>query len=299
MKKKAAIGLSLLVGVALLATTAFASGSGLNGYDLYKQAFQNTRAATSLTATAAVTISDNGNVLLKSNAVVKADHQSKDLSAAVNLTSGSQSDQLLAYRQNGQIITKLADNPVYNILSFQPGNSPWSKQWNRQHSQSSAGGVQNIIDLLAGNFQNYISTSSTANGDKQVSLALSGNQIPSLANAVASMVVRQGALHMAQLQNPVCPVQAAVAAQFPQLINGIEISNVGLKADIDPNNVIKEQTANVTISGKDAQGKTHQLVLNLAVTFSNLNNTTPDSVNLSGKQVKTVQAKAWAAVHSR
>ncbi|MNV85005.1 hypothetical protein D3C71_1789230 [compost metagenome] len=43
------------------------------------------------------------------------------------------------------------------------------------------------------------------------------------------------------------------------------------------------------MSGKDAQGAEHDVVLRIDMTLSSLNSTTPDTVDLSGKQVENVK----------
>lgn len=66
-KKYALIGLSVLVGGAMMCATAFASASGGNGYDVYKTALKSTIAAGSATTAVGVTVMDNGKTVLSLN----------------------------------------------------------------------------------------------------------------------------------------------------------------------------------------------------------------------------------------
>lgn len=290
MNKKVALGISIIVGGVMMATTALASGSVSSGYDTYKAAFKNTRAVASMTGTAAITVTDNGNVLLESNDSVKMNRDTGNMSGSFDLTVGDQVKTTMMYGQNGQIINKSDDSEVYNVLSAEPGNFHHSEKWGQeQENPALAKDAEYIVDLLVRNYQDYISLGSMADGNKQVSLELSGSQVSPIANAVASLVVREGILEHGKKQHPDSSLESAIGDQIPKLVDEIRVANIDVKAHIDNQNFIKEQTANVTITGKDAEGKNHKVVVSVDLNLSDFNNTTPDSVDLTGKQVKTIQ----------
>lgn len=284
------IGIGIAVGGVMMATTALASGLGSNGYDVYKDAFNNTRSVTSMTGTAAITVSDNGNPILRSNDSIKLNRNTQDMSGSFNLTAGNEIKSCLVYRENGQTITKDSDSEIYNVLALQPDKVS-GKREQTQNNPAAAKDVQNIFNLIAGNFQNYISLNNQANGDKQVSLELSGSQVPALANAVVSLAVDRGMQNMEKSHNPANSAKTALAVQMPKLVSDIALAKVDVVADINSQNLIKEQTANLTVTGKDAAGNSHTLNFSIDVNLFNFNSTTPDKVDLTGKQVKTIQAK--------
>lgn len=286
MNKKVAIGISIVVGGAMMATAALAGGSGLNGYEVYKAAFKNTRALASMTGTAAITVADNGNVILKSNGTVKMDRNTKNMSGSFDVAAGDQYKTKDMYRQDGQTIIKYSDSEVYNVLSVQPGSFHHSGKWGRENENPArAEKLEKIVDLLVVNYQNYISLDNKADGTRQVSLQMSGSQISPVANAIASLVAGE------RMHNTEKRKHSGLMSgdQMPKLVDDIRIANIDIKADIDKQNFIKEQMANITITGKDAEGKNHEVVISVGLNLSGLNNTTPDSVDLTGKQVKTIQ----------
>ncbi len=290
MNKKAVLGISIIVGGVMMATAALASASGSSGYETYKSAFKNTRAVASMTGTAEITVADNGNVILKSEHSIKMNRDTGNMSGSVDLTAGDQVKSMTMYRQNGQTITKSDDSQVYNVLPTERGNFHHSEKWDQgQKNPALAKDVENIVDLVVGNYQDYISLDSKADGSKEVSLELSGSQISPIANAVTSLVVREGALEHGNKQHSASSVKSAIGDQIPKLVDEIRVTNIDVKADIDNQNLIKEQTANVTITGIDADGINHEVVVTVDVNLSDFNNTTPDSVDLTGKQVKTIQ----------
>jgi hypothetical protein len=288
-KKKLALGIGIVAGGVMMATTALASGLDANGYNIYKEALKNTHAVTSVTGSAVITVSDNGQTIIKANDSVKLNRSSQDMSGSFNLTSGNQVKSLLMYRQDGQTITEDKDSGIYNVMASQQANHP-GKQGS-QENPALAKDAENIVDLIVGNYQNYISLANKADGDKQVSLQLSGSQVPPLANAVASLMVKEGAQHIEKNQNSADAIKSAVIARIPQLVDDITLANVDIEADLNSQNLIKEQTANITITGKDAAGNNHEVVVSVDLNLSNYNNTTPDSVDLTGKQVKTIAPK--------
>jgi len=290
MNKKLVIGISVIVGGVLMAATALASGSGSTGYDVYKTAFKNTRAATSMTGTAAFTVADNGKVIVQSNGTVKMNQNTKAMSGVLNVTFDGQTKTMTVYRQDDQTVTKSSDSDVYNVLAFEPGKHKGAKEWGHGHQNPAlAKDMENIVDLLVGNYQNYISLDSKGEGMKEVSLALSDSQISPLVNAVASLAVRERALESEKNRHPSDPFASAIHDQLPKLVDQIRVTSVDVKADIDDQNFIREQTADITLTGKDAAGQDHEVVVSVDLNLSNINSTTPDSIDLTGKSVKTIQ----------
>jgi hypothetical protein len=64
---------------------------------------------------------------------------------------------------------------------------------------------------------------------------------------------------------------------------------VDVNASVDGDDHITSQSAQIHLSGKDEQGAEHDVVLRIDMTLSSLNSTTPDTVDLSGKQVENVK----------
>jgi hypothetical protein len=80
---------------------------------------------------------------------------------------------------------------------------------------------------------------------------------------------------------------------IPELTDNIKVTNVSSNAKIDANNDITSQAVNVTITGDDAKGNAHVITIAANVDLSKYNSTTPDKVNLTGKQVKVIEHKGF------
>ena len=79
-----------------------------------------------------------------------------------------------------------------------------------------------------------------------------------------------------------------VKNMLPQLASGIKVESVVVTGDINKNNIITGQVAKIVVTGLDAKGATHEVTINANLNLSDINATTPNTVDLTGKQVKTV-----------
>ncbi|MDP4127073.1 MAG: hypothetical protein Q8912_09035, partial [Bacillota bacterium] len=68
----------------------------------------------------------------------------------------------------------------------------------------------------------------------------------------------------------------------------INVETVTSTGNINKDDIITSQNAQIVVSGKDAQGTQHTLTFNLDLNLSNINATTPDKIDLTGKNVKTM-----------
>jgi len=279
MKKKSVmIVLSLVLGATMLCATAFANISSSSGYEAYKAAVKNLPQANSLTAQAAVSVSDNGNVVLNIDGTQKMDRANKTMSSVSTFKAGDKTQSNEIYRQNGQTIMKDSNSEVYNVM--EKGKRDFEKNFDNQPAnQELSKEVENIIDLLAANFDNNISLDNNSDGSKVVTLQLADSQITPLENAVASLITKN-VNHENKRTN-------AVMTNLPQLVDEISLTSVDLKAEINAQGQLTNQTAVIKINGKDASGQVHELVININVEISAINSTVPDTIDLTGKQIET------------
>jgi len=287
-KKLMAILGTVAVGGVLLGATAYAAISGTSGYDVYKQAFKNTYAVNSITPKTEVTVKDNGNLLFKVNATSKIDKENKSVSNSVTVTSGDLQKTMDMYRQDGKTVMKSSDSSVYNVM--EPGKErKHKKEWGEDDTGWFED-IENVVDALAANIQNHITLNDNPDGTKEVALQLSGNQVPPVINAVASLMVRNAGKEDGHWGNKHrgFAFDSSLQDKLPKLVDNIRVSRIDVNAKINKDNLIQEQTENLIITGTDANGNTHEVVVTIDTSFSNYNSTIPDKIDLNGKQVKTV-----------
>jgi hypothetical protein len=295
-KKPIMIVLSLVIGVTMLSATAFASISSSSGYEVYKAALKNLPQADSLTTQASVSISDNGNVILSADGIVKMDRSNLTMSSTSTINAGSKIESNEVYHQKDQTIIKNGDSDVYNVMTMKARQATLDKNMDRNPAHEAvAKDVENIIDLLASNFDSNISLDNQADGTKVVRLSLSDSQISPLQNAIASLIVKNAAreAERGSKAGSIGNIDNILKTSMPQLIDAISLKSVDVMANIDAQGQITKQTANLKITGQDASGQAHELVINVVVNLSGINGTTPDTVDLTEKKVNPIQPREF------
>jgi len=298
MKKKSVlIVLSLVLGSTLLCATAFASLSSSAGYDVYKAAVKNLAQADSMTVQVKVSVLDNGNVILNADSIEKMDRNNRAMSSTSNITADDQTQSNEIYHQEDQTVIKNSDSDVYNVMTRNGGKASLEKNVDKKIAHEAvAKDVENIADLIASNFDANIAMDKKSDGSQEVTLNLADSQITPLENAVASLIVKNAAREGErgpQAGSPAGNLENIIKTNVPQLVDAISLKSVDLKANIDAEGQLTNQTAVIKVSGTDASGQIHEVVVNVELNLSAINSTTPDNIDLTGKQVNTIQAREF------
>ena len=289
-KKLMAIAGTVALGSLMLGATAYAAVSGTSGYDLYKQAFKNTYAVNSITPKTQVVVKDNGDLLFKVDAATKLNKENETMSNIVTVASGDQQKTFDIIKQNDQTIFKTSDSNVYDVSQADRWKRP-NQEKRKEDDPSRIRDIENVVDALAGNIQNYITSTENPDGTKDVSLALTDNQVSPVVNAAASLAVKNIGSERGfggHAEGFDSAFVSSLQDKLPKLVDNIRVSHVDVDAVITKDNLIKSQVENLTITGTDANGKTHEIAISVDTGFSGYNSTTPDTIDLTGKQVKTV-----------
>ncbi|WP_025691281.1 hypothetical protein [Paenibacillus zanthoxyli] len=303
MKKKwllsgSAIGIS---GAIMLATglTAFA---GTSGYEDYKAALKNTaQNLESVTVQADAVLKDNGTLLSQAQSNLKASLKNEAVSGTLKINGKVGSQNISLYRQPEGLVWKSDASDIYYV-----------KQDKAEKNDQEAGKVtkdaawlssqeETVIDALIGNLKNEFTSTSESDGSKKISLQLESAQIPAVVQALAPVAFK----HLAYQSEWNRPGDSGTAAEgsdpeelFQQgllnakdiaLTDGVQIQSISLNAVVNPANEIQSQQFDITFTGQDAQGVAHTLTASLDVQLSAFNGTTPDSIDLSGKQVQQLK----------
>lgn len=295
MNKKLVTGLSIVLGGVMLCSAAFVNASTSSGYEVYKSALKNTRTISSVTGTVGVSVQDNGTTLIKVDDAMKMNQENRAMSGVLSITAGDQVKTLSVYHQDGQTILKNSDSDEYNVSASKPDKKfDDQRDLHEPADQVLAQEVENLVDLLVGNnIQDSFVLNNNPDGTKQISLQLAGDQISPVQNAVTSLFYKVGTMKKHASPNPIVPSADAAIASLPELVSNIHVSNIDLKATVDAQDYITGQTMEIAISGEDASGNVHNLVTSIDLDLSEINQTTPDTVDLTGKSVKTMQPQGF------
>ncbi|BBH20710.1 hypothetical protein Back11_20550 [Paenibacillus baekrokdamisoli] len=302
MKKKwVVLGSAIGISTVVMATTGITALAGTSGYENYKEALKNSKTAKSVSVQAEVVLQDNGTTLNNATGSLKINLTNETASGTVAIAGQNKKQSLDLFKQSNQTVWKASDKDVYYVKSEkkekkrEKNNDP-----NEQDSAWMSKQAETVIDALVGNLQNEVVSDKNTDGSEHISMKLSNAQIPAVLQALAPLAFKQlsenhheGKRASDAKEGSAEPDKLLESSLFKpsqlSLTQDIQITNVSLQADIDANNFIKNQQFSVTFSGKDASSVNHDVTINVNAQLSNYNATTPDTIDLKGKNVQQVK----------
>lgn len=295
MKKKwillgSAVGISSIV----MVTTGFSALASTSGYDAYKSALKNTKTIQNVAVQAAASLQDNGNVLANASGNFKLSLDSETASGTAKVTANGTDQMLSFYKQSNQTVLKSDASDVYFVNQEMEKRHKNEKKVNETEIPQQ---VETVIDALVGNLKDFVAVDTKADGSKDISVQLTNAQIPTVVNALAPIALKEATNDEHDGEKAAKGTDANelpfnedfLKNAAPQLTQDIKIENVSIKATVNAANYISHQEADLTVLGKDDSGAAHQVTLHLQADLSDYNNTTPDTIDLTGKTVQTVK----------
>ncbi|MFS0838306.1 hypothetical protein [Paenibacillus sp. 1P03SA] len=292
-KKWLVLGSVIGISSLMMVTTGISAMAGTSGYDAYKSALKNSKTVKSVTVQAAGSLRDNGNVALSANGTFKMSREGGSASGTGEVSVGGTKQMLQFYKQGEQAIFKPGSGDVYYVKDT---GSETHKRFKGNGENEMPQHVETVVDALVGNLKDYVAVDVKEDGSKRVSAELDGAQLPAVVQAIAPVVIKQASKEHGEPEKKTGAADTPFDSGFlkdaaPGLTADIRLEKVAVNATISPSNYIRHQEAELTISGKDAGGKTHQVVVHLQADLSGYDGTTPDTVDLNGKNVQKVQSE--------
>lgn len=238
------------------------------------------------TAKVDVIISDNGNGVATVKSLIKFDQIKHTSSQVSDINYGEKASKEESYIQDGKAIFKTGDSDIFSIVESNTVSGK-PETGNDQLKQ----GFEGIIDdYISTRFQSYEAVVGE-DGSKRLDIRLEDSQITPADNAMICFALRLANGNGYQFKS--FTVQDDSVAQelkgvIPELSSDVKVKAVNISAEIKNDNVLDYQIENITITGTDEQGKNHDVNITLAVFLKDIGQTTPDQIDLKGKQVKTV-----------
>jgi hypothetical protein len=273
MNKKLLAGIG--ISGAILLGSVYSISANTSGYELYKSALKQTHAAASSTLNIHMNLEDNNHSLFTVNSLVKADMKTKVSSISTRMANENEKSQMNMYKQNGNwFVVKEGLDSVYQL------------EMNRPHHQNTAelkDDMENLIDIVTKNLQQEITVSEKSNGNHSIVLDLTGKEIPLTANALSTLMIKHAV--MLQDNNSSDSSNFHIKAPLPELNHEINVKQIKIAADVNKDNYIEKQTVKVVVTGKDKQGKTHDLLFNIKMSASDYNQTSVTPVDIPADKI--------------
>lgn len=288
-KKLLGVVSAVVIGTVMLGASAYASITTATGYDTFKNAVKKTITAKNFTVKSSASLSDNGNILIKGEALSKIDKANKAMSSTVTVTVDNKTEGAAIYKQEQQRIVKLSSEDTYRVME-QRDRKPHKNYVNHNDAQE-VENAETIIDAALGSITNNFIATDNADGTKTISLSLNESQIPALANAAVTVAVKNASSKQAEKHPNQPALASSLKDKLPVLTTEIKLKSVSLQATITKDELIKDKDVVVVLSGKDANGASHEVVLKANADISAYNSTIADTIDLTGKTVKQMEHK--------
>lgn len=284
-----AVGISGL----LMAGGVLSASASASGYDLFKTSVKKTQHVNSFTANVQASLEDNGKVIYSVNSLNKENLKAESGSSTVSVDNSGQKSQVDFYNNKQQTVVKSSKDNKYYVKQEREKKWDDSKKKHEEESFSAQKqkDIEAIFDALTKNYQDSVTSKGMSNGNTELTLDLSKNEIPAVGQAVMSFFLKNLDQQTGEKDHEgFGPLQFTdLKPAIPQLVNNISVSKVVLHGEVNPDEYLTGQKADVYVSGTDASGKEHNLVLHISSNLDNLNKTNASTIDLNGKTVVKVQ----------
>jgi hypothetical protein len=276
--KKTKIIMSFALGTVMFTTTAIAGVVNKSGYDQLKDSVKYTAEncttqLSSYTADMSLIMKDNSKVIFSENSINKVDTKNQATETQTTRVDGSTKTENYSYSDKNGSISKNNGQDVYFLNQYQtPRENPSSKN---PFKEKEATDIEKIIDALVGNLKDAVVVTENSDGSKTLSGSLSESQIPALINAVVSL--QSKSMFGNEYNN---------GRGVPKITNDVFVKEVKGNMLTTKEGLIQSVLGRGVVSGKDENGKVHNLSFELLAKISNVNSTKVSKPNLSGKKVE-------------
>ena len=282
LKKRTVMLISFSLGALLFATTALADIVSKSGYEQLKDGMKTTAGKLSeeldsFTLDLTMEVKNNGQTLISSTEVSRFNRSNNARESFSSQDSvNKQSSNYYNYSDKDVMIRWGGDQETYYVTEF---TSERNQNYldNPFHEQG-AEDIERILDAVVGSLKDHVMVKENSDGSKELTGSLSEMQIPALINAVASFQLKQefnGRQYNGMQSN------------MPHLTQDIFVKEISGKSLINSDGIMESILGTVLLSGKDKQGQTHELSLEVLVKLSDINSTKVIKPDLTGKKVVT------------
>jgi hypothetical protein len=280
-KKIKTIVITAVTGCMLLSVTVVASANGASGYQTYKDAMKNIVVAQNATISTTFSVKDNGNTTISGTGVEKLEGTNN--SSDTKITIGSTTKDVETSSVNGQTIVKDGENYYSRAGNDKMRNANMEKKFDESSSKTKLGEM--VLDTLVGDVKNQF----VVDGDT-ISVKLEGAQIPELAKLAISAAVEEK--NSKKANDKVDTGKDGMKEAFNTIPNlkNVDIKSLSMTAKVDGNN-LTDNAFKIVITGEDESGVAHEFEVSSDFVITNVNSTKADSIDITGKQIQTVQNK--------
>lgn len=299
LNKKALAPLCIILGIIMMATTAFAEVMTRSAYDQLKDAVKTTSARMSAgvnnyTLKTTWSLSGDGKVLMNAVSSQKTDGSKSESSGQTTDFQGLKQINY-NYSDTAQSIWYNSFDDTYYVNEYRNDRLEDGIGWSDESmnydplADEHIADLERILDAAVGNLRNYVTVAVQEDGSRIFAGSLSDTQIPALINAIASFATKQflGSNVTGMHHEPMSDATSINPAL--NLKGDVFISQMTGSAKADPDGLLTAATFNIVLSGRDADGQPHDLIFDVSLAMSDIGTTVVSLPDLTGKNVVVSQ----------
>lgn len=297
MKKKLLIT-GIVLSTLVLAGTTVNIYANNDGYELFKTAMKNTHKVKEANVSFEASMQDNGEVINKVEMESQNNFDQELLQST--LTYETNNEQLnfdLAYQNRNFMIKNEVQENTY-LLSMDSGGEEGTAHG--QHNPELLSLAEKIFDTLTLPTHDDFVVKET-NGQTSIHVDLNQEEIPSIIHEVSEYVIKKGLKTHADVTMTTAEypfLSKDITLQVPVLVSDIELEHVNIVAELTENQLIKNQTANIKVSGKDHSGNKHSLEFSMSMEYSNVNNVKLEPLELDSNKSIILDKSNFEQTHN-
>lgn len=325
--KKLTMVAILMVAITLFSVTAFASAPNYTGYEALKEILKSkdkTQDFTSATFTGNLKVSDNEKTLFAIAGTAKMDETQKAASGTVDFSIDDINRQASFYGTHESAYFVDEQNQLnYQIINMDQLDTEASDDYssrhydrydNENHKMDATG--EAFLDYIVGDLKSQVELSNEADGTKVVSMDLVKSEIPTPINLLISAAAAEERTYdenemdaeVKHMNNP--ELKALIDSmpffqglsvedmknledKMPVLKKDVVLEHLYVAFTLDANDDVQAMTLQMTITGKDAAGVAHEIVVAGTGTLTDLNSTSIDTFDTTGKDIQVIDAAKY------
>lgn len=266
-KKKIILSISLLLGFITLVTSAFADVKIETGYDKFKDAIKYsasiiTEKSDSYTLEISYQFKESNEFLFSADSIIKIDriNSLKEYDTLIKFCNGDFEHRY--WYCNGCKHNNIYDNKASQISyidRYERHLNDLFYDIESNHFVLSED-YEKIIDALVGELKEYVFFDKKKNGKVMFSGRLNENQIPILANYILSLIFKGRLVY-----------QEIGDIGLPKLEEDVCVRKITGRANTTEDGLIENISAEISVIGKDIEGKSHELTFEVFVKLSDIN----------------------------
>lgn len=271
--KRLAVAVMLIGCLTIGGVSVFALANG-NPYQDFKNAAMLTVQEQNMTVAADVSVRQDGITILSGETFAQLN--GNDQYSSSRLQIGGETLDMESCQTDGTEITRIGDQYTSNTGKENDDEENDSED-RFDFSPSSLKLAEMVVDVLVGDVKTHFS----GNGNT-ISVNLEGAQIPELLNVAASAGIEEAAGKNRE-PSPEKELFGNVLENL-SITKDIQVKRIGMEAQLK-DGYMDTVTVNLTLTGKDNNGTSHEIEITCNSAISNIGSTKPNTIDTEGKDV--------------